>query len=74
MRTIPPNLLLYSDNPKVEALKRRNIFIYSIFPIYYFSLQHSDMIDEMRAECVELSITACEKFAANYEVGVTDKE
>lgn len=26
------------------------------------------MIDEMRAECVELSITACEKFAANYEV------
>lgn len=28
------------------------------------------MIDEMRAECVELSITACEKFSANYEVGL----
>lgn len=33
--------------------------------------QHSDMIDEMRAECVELSITACEKFTANYEVRTT---
>lgn len=28
------------------------------------------MVDEMKAECVELSITACEKFAANYEVNV----
>lgn len=26
------------------------------------------MMDEMRAECIEFSITACEKFAANYEV------
>lgn len=26
------------------------------------------MIEEMKTECVELSITACEKFAANYEV------
>lgn len=36
-----------------------------------FVFQHSDMIDEMRAECVELSITACEKFTANYEVSPT---
>lgn len=48
-----------------------------IFPFFAFCvhflisrMQHSDMIDEMRAECVELSITACEKFAANYEVSV----
>lgn len=26
------------------------------------------MVEEMKNECVELSITACEKFAANYEV------
>lgn len=26
------------------------------------------MLEEMKTECVELTITACEKFAANYEV------
>lgn len=26
------------------------------------------MMEEMRNDCIELSITACEKFAANYEV------
>lgn len=26
------------------------------------------MIEEMKTDCIELSITACEKFAANYEV------
>lgn len=31
-------------------------------------LQHSDMTEEMRAEAIELTITACEKFAQNYEV------
>lgn len=30
--------------------------------------QYSDMPEEMRSECVELSMTACEKFANNYEV------
>lgn len=29
------------------------------------------MSDEMRGECVELSITACEKFGGNYEVSAT---
>lgn len=33
-------------------------------------LQYSDMPDEQKGECVELSITACEKFAANYEVSM----
>lgn len=32
------------------------------------NFQHSDMVEEMKSECVELSITACEKFATNYEV------
>lgn len=30
--------------------------------------QYSDMPEEMKSECVELSMTACEKFANNYEV------
>lgn len=32
------------------------------------AFQHSDMNEEMRLEVVEISITACEKFAHNYEV------
>lgn len=32
------------------------------------AFQHSDMNEEMRLEVVEISITACEKFANNYEV------
>ncbi|KAG4075093.1 hypothetical protein HA402_008158 [Bradysia odoriphaga] len=34
----------------------------------YPLVKHSDMIEEMKTDCIELSITACEKFAANYEV------
>lgn len=34
----------------------------------YPLVKHSDMIDEMRTECIDLSITACEKYASNYEV------
>lgn len=33
-----------------------------------FFHQYSDMSEEMKSECVELSMTACEKFANNYEV------
>uniref|UniRef100_A0A336L638 CSON003836 protein n=1 Tax=Culicoides sonorensis TaxID=179676 RepID=A0A336L638_CULSO len=29
---------------------------------------HSDMNEEMRAEAIEMSITACEKYAPNYEM------
>lgn len=35
-----------------------------------FTLQHSDMIDEMKNEAMELCVTACEKFAANNEVKI----
>ncbi|XP_037044583.1 dynein light chain 4, axonemal [Bradysia coprophila] len=34
----------------------------------YPLVKHSDMIEEMKTDCIELSITACEKFAANYEM------
>lgn len=37
-----------------------------------FPLKHSDMNDEMRAEAIDLTITACEKFAQNYEVSVSE--
>lgn len=30
--------------------------------------QHTDMSEEMRTDCIELSITACEKHSHNYEV------
>lgn len=30
--------------------------------------QHSDMVDEMKTEAMELCVTACEKFASNNEV------
>lgn len=33
--------------------------------------QHSDMVEEMKSECIDFSITACEKYAANYEVNHT---
>lgn len=29
------------------------------------------MVEEMRNECIEVSITACEKFASNYEVYIS---
>lgn len=31
-------------------------------------IQHSDMTEEMKMECIDFSITACEKHATNYEV------
>ena len=37
-----------------------------------FLFQHSDMNDEMKTECMELCVTACEKFSANNEVSITD--
>lgn len=37
-------------------------------PYVQTETQYSDMPEEMKSECVELSMTACEKFANNYEV------
>ncbi|CAD7078439.1 unnamed protein product [Hermetia illucens] len=34
----------------------------------YPLVKHSDMVEEMRTEAIELSITACEKYAQNYEL------
>lgn len=34
----------------------------------YPLVRHSDMMDEMRTECIDMIITACEKYASNYEV------
>lgn len=38
--------------------------------MHTFSLQHTDMPEEMRVETMELCVTACEKFATNNEVSV----
>lgn len=36
--------------------------------LFSFSLQHSDMNEEMRVEAMELCVTACEKHASSNEV------
>ncbi|XP_073847805.1 dynein axonemal light chain 4 [Musca autumnalis] len=46
-------------NPEKEADKK----IVHVYPL----VKHSDMNEEMRTEAIELSITACEKYASNYE-------
>ncbi|XP_075166925.1 dynein axonemal light chain 4 [Haematobia irritans] len=46
-------------NPEKEADKK----IVHVYPL----VKHSDMNEEMRLECLELTITACEKYASNYE-------
>ena len=39
--------------------------------LYLFSFfQHSDMMDEMKTETMELCVTACEKFSNNNEVSM----
>ena len=43
-------------------------FVLMTTEIMTYSLQYSDMNEEMRVEAMELCVTACEKFAANNEV------
>ena len=47
-------------------LVRVRIFILETNLIEYF--QTSDMNDELKTECMELCVTACEKFSQNNEV------
>ncbi|EAT38105.1 AAEL009969-PA [Aedes aegypti] len=49
------------DQPKAEGEADKKIV--HIYPLVKFS----DMNDDVRAEAIELSITACEKYAQNYE-------
>jgi len=35
---------------------------------YICNLQHSDMVEEMKGEVMELVVTACEKHSTNNEV------
>lgn len=46
------------------------INIYIFFGNVCTFSKHSDMNEEMRTEAIELSITACEKYASNYEVSL----
>ncbi|XP_063695922.1 dynein axonemal light chain 4 isoform X1 [Culicoides brevitarsis] len=50
------------DAPKTEGEGDKKII--HVYPL----VKHSDMNEEMRAEAIEISITACEKYAPNYEV------
>jgi hypothetical protein len=37
-------------------------------PNYFSNFQHSDMMEEMKGEVMELVVTACEKHSTNNEV------
>ncbi|XP_055533391.1 dynein axonemal light chain 4 [Wyeomyia smithii] len=49
------------DQPKAEGEADKKIV--HVYPLVKFS----DMNDDVRTEAIELSITACEKYAQNYE-------
>ena len=49
---------MYFDLP-VPLIRLRN---------YIWNLQHSDMVEEMKGEVMELVVTACEKHSTNNEV------
>ncbi|KAL5292587.1 DNAL4 family protein [Megaselia abdita] len=48
-----------SGHEKGESDKK----IVHVYPL----VKHSDMAEEMKIEALELSMTACEKYASNYE-------
>ncbi|XP_055837177.1 dynein axonemal light chain 4 [Episyrphus balteatus] len=43
-----------------EAGEKKIVHVYPL-------VKHTDMVEEMRNETIELTITACEKYASNYE-------
>ncbi|GAB0096163.1 Dynein light chain [Sergentomyia squamirostris] len=47
----------------IKAESETDKKILHVYPL----VKHSDMNEEMRTEAIELCITACEKFAQNYE-------
>ncbi|XP_055373617.1 dynein axonemal light chain 4 [Condylostylus longicornis] len=51
-----------ADDGKAEGgeVEKKILHVYPL-------VKHSDMNEEMRSEAIELTITACEKFANNYE-------
>uniref|UniRef100_T1GXG2 Dynein light chain n=1 Tax=Megaselia scalaris TaxID=36166 RepID=T1GXG2_MEGSC len=54
------NRKMADDEKEKEGGDKRIVHVYPL-------VKHSDMIDEMRTEAVDLSITACEKFSSDYE-------
>lgn len=48
---------------EVKEEKEGEKKIVHVYPL----VKHSDMIDEMRTEAVEISILACEKYVTDYE-------
>ncbi len=51
--------------PLVRVRKSIRIFF---FVFIFKNIQTSDMNDELKTECMELCVTACEKFSQNNEV------